>query len=69
MTDGSVGHGQKGLVSAGRHQESRSRFMRIKAPVCASFQSQAPANRQGIDAFVEAPPGKALGVFDGVTVL
>ena len=38
-------------------------------PVCASLQSQAPANRQGIDVFVEAPPGKAFGVFDGVKVL
>jgi hypothetical protein len=38
-------------------------------PVCASFQSPAPANRQSIDVLVEAPPGKTLGVFDGVTVL
>jgi hypothetical protein len=37
--------------------------------VCAFFQSQGPANRQGIDVFVEAPSGKALGDFDGVTVL
>ena len=54
---------------AARYQESGRRLMRAKVPVCASFQSQAPANRQGIDVFVEAPPGKALGVFDGVTVL
>jgi hypothetical protein len=33
------------------------------------FQSQGRANRQGIDVFVEGPPGKALGVFDGVKVL
>ena len=30
--------------------------------VCTAFESQAPDNRQGIDAFVEAPPRKALGV-------
>jgi len=43
--------------------------MRTKCLFVHLFNPQAPANRQGIDVFVEAPPGKAFGVFDGITVL
>jgi hypothetical protein len=45
------------------------RIVTSAMPDVASFRSQAPANRQGIDVFVETSPGKVFGVFDGVTVL
>jgi len=66
MTEGMV-VGQ--LAEAAKHQEFGSRLMRAKVPVVHLFNPKAPANRQGIDVSVEAPSGKAFGVFDGVTVL